>query len=1055
MGWTAWHGMWEHKVYQRNLLKKAGARLTKPRLIQSYSLWKAGWNKAMDALSAMSQSEQIAMEASKRTTVEAELKKLRKELEDARKAMLEGRGQEAEMRRLAEEQIEKEKEKRVEALGKQGLKRMLNQKLSMGWSAWHGKWDEKRRQTNLLKKAGARLTKPHLIQSYSHWKRGWEAEMYAAANLTQEQRLKQAVEEAQAAAATNAKLRKELDEARQAMLDGRGQEAEMARLAQEELEKEKEKRVAHLGQLGVKRMLNQKLSMGWTAWHGMWEHKVYQRNLLKKAGARLTRPKLISSYQLWRISWEREMVVQATAGTSEQRLRRETLKLEDAQNELLRLRNEFDKKLKAASHEREALLEKLSSFDGGTAEREADLQKRLEEEKEKRVEHIKQMAAHRFGKQSILRGWTAWHALWSGRNENRRVLQQAAGRLTKPKLAQAYSLWNRDWQAARQAALAVEASFSSQQLEAVLKEKAAYEKEVVKLNREREELLNKLTKLDGGKAAAELEMERVREEEKEKRIAHLQRMAARRILAKDLGRGMAAWTDLWFQKTRNQRLLTAAAGRIARPKLAAGYQHWRRDFELEAAAAKQKASKAKYADDDARVKTMEREFYRQREELEEKNSMLSTSLDEMRQAASRKAEELARALRGAYEERAELDRLRKETEAALERERKAREDLAERHTKDAEAAARQLRKMLDEQRRQLESERQVIQNELLEEIEQLRAKLRSEQNRPKPVVVQEPSPPAMRKTAMVEYDPNRSVADLLKEALKVKNMRVMDLFRDFDADGSGEIDKKEWKKAWERIGPDFPASVVADAFDEFDKDKGGSLEFSEIEKHLRKPTGMGALSGAKKAAGLLGKLKAKGEVADDDLHGEGKGDFAGNMQIKADDFFDADKDGDTELEFPEFVQMIRKRDPDDSSSKMSDAELKKLFQQLDLDGSGTVDLAEYVQWALQQALRESKGRVLELFKSWDDDNSGFVDCNEFHQALNGMGFRCSKKDAKKVFSALDPDNSGKLDYKELNAALRKIQRRGYNMTSSTTADKKPGSKKPSPDKKPSPGLKKR
>ena len=74
----------------------------------------------------------------------------------------------------------------------------------------------------------------------------------------------------------------------------------MRRRMEEELEREKEKRVQHLGQQGLKRMMNQKLSMGWTAWHGMWSEQVRQRNLLKQAGARLTKPKLIASYAHWR-----------------------------------------------------------------------------------------------------------------------------------------------------------------------------------------------------------------------------------------------------------------------------------------------------------------------------------------------------------------------------------------------------------------------------------------------------------------------------------------------------------------------------------------------------------------------------------------------------------------------------------------------------------------------------------------------------------------------------------------------------------------------------------
>jgi len=471
--------------------------------------------------------------------------------------------------------------------------------------------------------------------------------------------------------------------------------------------------------------------------------------------------------------------------------------------------------------------------------------------------------------------------------------------------------------------------------------------------------------------------------------------------------------------------------------------HWRQDFELEVAVQKKQAELARHANADARTQMAESEFRRIREDLEERNAMLTTSLDEMRHAASLKAEELARALRGAYEERAELDRLRKEAETALEAERRAKEQLAARQAKDAEAAAAQLRKMLDAQRAQLDKERQVIQDELLTEIAELRAKLKEMQLRPSPSPVLVAPPP--KKTALVEYDPNKSMAESLRDALKAKNMRVMDLFRDFDADGSGQIDKKEWKQAWARVGPDFPAEAVDASFDDFDPDRSGELEFSELEKMLKRP-----LAGFKKAGLKLAKVNAIASAATDDVHGEGRGDFSSNMKIKADDFFAADKDGNTELEFDEFCKMVRMRDPEESKeAAMNDDELSKLFKQLDLDSSGTVDLAEYVQWALQQALKESKGRVLELFNQWDDDKSGFIDCGEFHHALNGMGFTCSKKDAAKVFRALDPDNSGKLDYRELNAALRKIQRRAYNLGSSRTAD----GKKPSPRSgKPSPNV---
>ena len=131
----------------------------------------------MASKASMTQEQKLYDESTKRAAAEAAVVKLEKELANAREAMLEGRGQEAELARLAQEELEREKEKRVEQLGQQGLKRMLNQKLALGWSGWHGMWSEKVRQRNLLKKAGARLTKPKLIQAYSHWRHDFEAEI--------------------------------------------------------------------------------------------------------------------------------------------------------------------------------------------------------------------------------------------------------------------------------------------------------------------------------------------------------------------------------------------------------------------------------------------------------------------------------------------------------------------------------------------------------------------------------------------------------------------------------------------------------------------------------------------------------------------------------------------------------------------------------------------------------------------------------------------------------------------------------------------------------------
>ena len=155
-------------------------------------------------------------------------------------------------------------------------------------------------------------------------------------------------------------------------------------------------------------------------------------------------------------------------------------------------------------------------------------------------------------------------------------------------------------------------------------------------------------------------------------------------------------------------------------------------------------------------------------------------------------------------------------------------------------------------------------------------------------------------------------------------------------------------------------------------------------------------------------------------------------------------------------------------------EAKRLFDHLDVDGSGTLDYRELHGLVMQQqqqqqqsgglmgltssrgvanlrksgggdaaggarrgakatklrgsagTLREqllallddSKARVVDVLAQWDRDGSGFIDKEEFYEALGALGVACTADDAAAVFDAWDTDGSGELDYKELRKKLR-------------------------------------
>ena len=123
------------------------------------------------------------------------------------------------------------------------------------------------------------------------------------------------------------------------------------------------------------------------------------------------------------------------------------------------------------------------------------------------------------------------------------------------------------------------------------------------------------------------------------------------------------------------------------------------------------------------------------------------------------------------------------------------------------------------------------------------------------------------------------------------------------------------------------------------------------------------------------------------------------MQRNAQDYEAADVDQDNKLDFGEFCAMVRDREEGDHTED----ELRERFTALDADGSGKVDMSEYLQFSLKDALQRSSQRVVDLFRAWDEDRSGSVDKKEFHRAIRSLGFDVQMEDSDAVFDSLDAD----------------------------------------------------
>ena len=86
----------------------------------------------------------------------------------------------------------------------------------------------------------------------------------------------------------------------------------------------------------------------------------------------------------------------------------------------------------------------------------------------------------------------------------------------------------------------------------------------------------------------------------------------------------------------------------------------------------------------------------------------------------------------------------------------------------------------------------------------------------------------------------QSVQAQLRAILRANAVRVIDLFRDWDADENGSVSRIEFQRAVASLGYDRPLAGVDELFDEIDSDGDGTISYRELHSVLRSGGGDGA-----------------------------------------------------------------------------------------------------------------------------------------------------------------------------------------------------------------------
>ena len=119
------------------------------------------------------------------------------------------------------------------------------------------------------------------------------------------------------------------------------------------------------------------------------------------------------------------------------------------------------------------------------------------------------------------------------------------------------------------------------------------------------------------------------------------------------------------------------------------------------------------------------------------------------------------------------------------------------------------------------------------------------------------------------------------------------------------------------------------------------------------------------------------------------------------------------MDFDEFSVMVRARE----MGIHTEAALRQRFEELDADGSGYVEMTEFIKFALRDALSRSVIKVADLLESWDTDGDDEVDVYEFRRAVRHLGFSGLNEEIDAVFNEMDRDGSGTLSVREIELKL--------------------------------------
>jgi len=163
------------------------------------------------------------------------------------------------------------------------------------------------------------------------------------------------------------------------------------------------------------------------------------------------------------------------------------------------------------------------------------------------------------------------------------------------------------------------------------------------------------------------------------------------------------------------------------------------------------------------------------------------------------------------------------------------------------------------------------------------------------------------------------------------------LFRKFDADGNGSIDKEEWRKLARSVNINMADADLDKMFMIVDTDANGTIEYDEFERWFCGDLGEGDRKLKRLIVGMGVTMRMLPASDLDDV---------------LDIFVSFDKDNSGTIDPAEFRDLTC-----DLGLRMSPEKTEEMFKAIDIDGNGTLDFQEFLAWYVASTQEASDGKT--------------------------------------------------------------------------------------------------